>query len=214
MPKLTAIRKQALDGMMREAIFEAAVTVLAEHGVDGMTMDRVAVAANMAKGSLYHYFSGKQALLELVHAKITEPIIGNLEAVVATEQPAIAKLASHLHKLLEHVASHLPVFKLIFEDDAAVGLLQSSHRRAREAGGRWLASIFRQGIAEGVFQPVDPMLLTWLFLGLCRGVFDSHPDLEGREQREKIHRIIMDAFLNGIATRSAVAADGCQRRET
>ena len=56
MPKLTAIRKQALDEMMREAIFQAAKAVLAKHGVDGMTMDRVAVEADVAKGSLYHYF--------------------------------------------------------------------------------------------------------------------------------------------------------------
>ena len=139
----------------------------------------------VAKGSLYHYFSGKQALLELVHSKITDPIIRNLEAVVATEQPAMAKLASHLHMLLEHVAKHLRVFQLIFEDDAAQGLLQSSQRRTREAGSQRLASIFRQGIAEGVFQPADPLLLTYLFLGLCKGVFDSHPDLEGLEQREK-----------------------------
>ena len=49
MPKLTAIRKQALDEMMREAIFEATVAVLSEHGVEGMTMDRVALAAKVAK---------------------------------------------------------------------------------------------------------------------------------------------------------------------
>ena len=200
MPRLTAVRRQALDEMMRAAIFEAAVSVLAEHGVEGMTMDRVAVAADVAKGSLYHYFSGKKDLLEFVHAKVIEPILQDLEEIVATEQSAIAKLATHLSKLLEYVVQHSQVFKLLFQDDAAQGLLQSSLRRTRDAGSRHLAEVFRQGIAEGAFRPEDPLILTHMFLGLCKGTFESDPELEGREQREKVHRLIMGTFLNGIAT--------------
>ena len=66
MPRLTAIRKQALDEMMKNALFEASVAVLSEHGAEGMTMDRVALAASMAKGSLYRYFRSKQELLESI----------------------------------------------------------------------------------------------------------------------------------------------------
>ena len=199
MPRLTAVRKQALDGITREAIFEAAVAVLAEHGVEGMTMDRVALAADMAKASLYHYFLGKKALVEFVYANIIDPIHQDLQEIVATQQPAIDKLATHLYKLLEHVAKHLRVFKVLFHDDTAQGLLQSSQRRTHEAGCQLLAEIFDQGIAEGVFRPVDPLRLARMFLGLCTGAFDSQPELGGREQRESVHRLVMGAFLNGIA---------------
>ena len=58
MPKLSATRKELLTTMMKEAIFEAATSVLCAHGVSGMTMDRVAAAAGLAKGSLYNYFHG------------------------------------------------------------------------------------------------------------------------------------------------------------
>ena len=110
MPKLTAIRKQALDEMMREAIFEATVAVLSEHGVEGMTMDRVALAAKVAKGSLYHYFPGKQALLEFVFAKMVDPVTTNLHEIVAGARPALEKLANHLAMLLEHIGRHTQVF--------------------------------------------------------------------------------------------------------
>ncbi len=83
--------------------------------------------------------------------------------------------------MLEHVAKHAQVFKLLFEDDTAHGLLQSSERRTREAASQRLAEIFRQGIAEGVFRPADPLMLANMYLGLCKGVFDSQPELEGRE---------------------------------
>lgn len=44
--------------------------------------------------------------------------------------------------------------------------LQSSGCSSRETAGRPLAEIFRQGIAEGVFQPADPLLLARMFVGV------------------------------------------------
>lgn len=200
MPRLSAIRKQALDAMMKEAIFDATVAVLGEHGVEGMTMDRVALAANVAKGSLYHYFRSKRDLLEFVYAKTVDPIFAELVETVATAQPAIEKLGSHLRSLLDHVARHAQVFRLLFEDDTAHGLLQSSERSTREAGSERLAEIFRQGMAEGVLRPADPLMLARMFLGLCRGVFDGRPKLEDAAERERAHSLIMSTLLNGIAT--------------
>lgn len=200
MPRLTAIRKQALDEIMKQALFDASVAVLAEHGVEGMTMDRVASAASVAKGSLYHYFLGKKDLLQFVFAKITDPIFDHLADTVASDQPAIEKLAAHLRKLLEQVARYAGVFKLLFDDDTAHGLLQSSERRTRDAGARHLAEIFRQGVDEGVFRRVDPLMLAFMFLGLCRGFFDGKSDLQEDDRREHAHQLIMSSFLNGIAT--------------
>ncbi len=199
MPKLTAIRKQALDGVMKEAFFDATVAVLAEYGVEGMTMDRVASAASVAKGSLYHYFHSKTDLLQFVYAKIIDPIFHDLARVVATEQPAVEKLASHLRWMLEHVVKHARVFRLLFDDDTAHGLLQSSERNTHEAGSQCLAEIFRQGMTEGVFRPADPLVLACMFLGLCRGMFDSQPEIVERDQRENVVHMILGTFLNGIA---------------
>jgi AcrR family transcriptional regulator len=204
-PKLTAIRKRALDEMMKEALFEATVAVLSDHGVEGMTMDRVALAAGVAKGSVYNYFGSKKGLLEFVYAKMIDPIFHNLTEIVATEQSAIEKLASHLRQLLDHVAKHARVFRLLFEDDTAHGLLQSSERSTREAAYQYLAKIFCQGISEGVFRSVDPVVLARMFLGVCRGVFDGQPDLQERNQRENTHRLILGTFLNGIAAENGSA---------
>jgi AcrR family transcriptional regulator len=200
MPKLTAIRKQALDEMMRGAIFQATVRVLAEHGVKGLTMDRVAAAADLAKGSLYHYFEGKQALLEFVHGKLVDPIFESLRQIVPAARPALEKLSMHLDSLLKHVSQNVQAFELLYQDPTVLGLLQTAHQRAREAASACLSEVFRQGIAEGVFRDVDPLLLTSMFLGLCKGVFDTEPVLERSEQRDQVRQLILDTFLCGIGT--------------
>jgi AcrR family transcriptional regulator len=199
MPRLTTIRKQAIDGIMRESLYEATIAVLGAHGIDGLTMDRVASEAGIAKGSLYRYFQSKRDLLEFVHARLIDPIVRNLEEVVASQQPAVVKLAEHLRVLLDHVAQHVQVHRLLFEDDSALAILHSSKRRGLQIACERLAKVIEQGIAEGAFRRSDPLMLAVMYLGLCRGVLESQPELETPEQRKELHRLIMGTFMNGVA---------------
>ncbi|MEV6060515.1 helix-turn-helix domain-containing protein [Nocardia asteroides] len=51
----------------RRAILEATAALLAEHGASGVTMDRVAAAAGVGKGTIFHRFGSRAGLLyELV----------------------------------------------------------------------------------------------------------------------------------------------------
>ena len=199
MPKLTEIRKQAVDELMKEAFFEATVSVLEEYGTDGMTMDRVASAARVAKGSLYRYFRSKRDLLEFVHAKLTEPVFEVFEDLAARKQPAVEKLAEQLRWFFDHVARHLKAHRLLFDDANAHSLVQASVRRTAEAVSKQFERLFRQGIAEGAIQPGDPAMMAHMYFGLCRGVLQSGPPLEEPEQRDNLCRLILSTFLNGIS---------------
>lgn len=199
MPRLSPIRKQAVDELMKEALYEATVSVLTEFGAHGMTMERVALAAGMAKGSVYRHFRSKRQLLEFVHSKLTDPAFEVFERLAATDQSAVEKLTQQLRWLFDHVAEHLSVHRLLFEDENAHGLLQASVRRTAAALVEHLAGFFYQGIEEGVFRPDNPERLAHMYFGLCKGVLHSKPDIETPEQRERLCHVVLDTFLNGIA---------------
>ncbi|MCX8032703.1 MAG: TetR/AcrR family transcriptional regulator [Thermoleophilia bacterium] len=48
----------------RKELVEAAVSVIAKHGVRGATVSRIAAAAGVSRGALYHYFENREDLLE------------------------------------------------------------------------------------------------------------------------------------------------------
>lgn len=50
----------------KQLITEAAVRVAAQHGISGASMDQIAEAAGVAKGSLYYNFASKDAIFEAV----------------------------------------------------------------------------------------------------------------------------------------------------
>jgi AcrR family transcriptional regulator len=47
----------------RDALLDAAMSIVEEDGVDGLTVARLAQRANAAVGGLYRYFDGKQAVV-------------------------------------------------------------------------------------------------------------------------------------------------------
>ena len=69
MTQLTQRRKEMVASLMKDGIYKAAVEVVMEHGADGLTMDRVAETAGVAKGSLYNYFQNKRELIEFIHER-------------------------------------------------------------------------------------------------------------------------------------------------
>ncbi|MGO9109287.1 MAG: TetR/AcrR family transcriptional regulator, partial [Thermoguttaceae bacterium] len=117
MPRLSKTRKKLLTTMMKESIFEATTSVLSEHGVDGTTMNRVAEAAELAKSSLYDYFSSKDELLEFVSDRLEAPFMQAVEETLQADLPAPQKLERILRIALETGTKHKATIRLLNHSD-------------------------------------------------------------------------------------------------
>lgn len=75
-------RKKDPEGV-RAAILDAAIALLAEKGLQRLTIDAVASAAGVTKGGLFHHFPNKDALIE----GVLESMIAFAEASIDEEMP-------------------------------------------------------------------------------------------------------------------------------
>jgi AcrR family transcriptional regulator len=198
MPRLTEPRKRLLDALMRDTIYDAAVSVLVEHGVERMTMDRVALAAQMGKGSLYKYFESKEELLRFVHNKTVTPVLDDLQKIVGSDLPAAEKLDLHLGMLLKHSAEHAGVFAMLFCDDTTRLIVRPSEHTALTTAASHLQAIFEQGIREGVFRPLDTRQMAVMFIGLCTSLLEDALQRGKMASAEALKAILLSTFLQGI----------------
>lgn len=203
MPRLSSTRKQLLDAMMKDSIFDAAVSVLAEHGFKGMTMDRVAVAADMAKGSLYGHVGSKQNLLRFVHARIVDPIIEKADRIVHTEMPIVAKLDAILQVVSSELAKHQGVLAILLTDDSARALLEPSAELRRESAINQYAEVFRQGIEQGEFRDLDPRLHAEMFFAALMEPWKRAVAAGTVPNPARWTAPLMQVFLQGISRRPA-----------
>lgn len=77
-------RERADAARNRRAILAATRALLAEHGAEGVTMERVAAVAGVGKGTIFHRFGSRAGLLQEL---IAEPALALREAVASGPPP-------------------------------------------------------------------------------------------------------------------------------
>lgn len=201
MSGLVERRKDLVAAMMKDGIYEAAVQVLMNHGADGLTMDRVAETAGVAKGSLYNYFRSKKELVQFIHAKIIDPAKSFVIEMHESPMPAAEKLAAVVRMWLDHFSQNRGVCDLLFNDARMQEMLDESKRTGRLEAIEDLKVIFEQGIAEGDFREMDTARTAELFLGAVIITLEHQALLNEVRPIDESVNLLLDVFVKGLESR-------------
>lgn len=198
MANLMAKRKTLVDSMMRDAIYEGAVHVLAEYGLNGATMERVAAAAGVAKGSLYNYFRSKDELLAFVHEKTIQPLHEATEQIATSDLPASEKLNAMVRNWRRYVGEHRATFQMLIKNSSCEGVLKEASLETNRDVVRRIAAVIEGGIQAGEFRAVNTQYAAEMLLAASKGLLEAE-FAEGiqRSDDETIDTMI-SVFLRGL----------------
>ncbi len=172
-PKPT--KKEVVTAFRTREILAAAREVMERRGVEATTMDEIAAAAGVAKGTIYLYFRSKEELIYALMSQVGENMLQDLKAIVETSHSPREKLLQVLKVLLEYLERERVLFPIYMRDFAqwmlrgGRGRFRRIHELEEEILGH-LTHLFAEGIANGDFIAADPRLLTFLLRSLVRGM--------------------------------------------
>lgn len=83
MTKSSATKEELVREFRVQEILDAACRVVARHGFQGATIDRVAEEAHIAKGTVYLYFHTKEALLKAAVEQGIQSFTNQIRSAVA-----------------------------------------------------------------------------------------------------------------------------------
>lgn len=193
--RLSKARKDIVTAMMKDSIFEAAVSVFEQHGVGGMTMERVAATAGLAAGSLYNYFRSKNDLLQFVYARLVEPYVEALEAIVESRTPAPQKLEEILRSTLKRSTQQKGLIALMAESDQQCQM----KRQVRPRVLQLLGQVFQQGINEGSFRSHEPAHTSRMFHGCLSELFEMQAEGASGDEVNEYVDVLIDAVRHGFS---------------
>jgi len=161
----------------RGEILAAAEKVFSASGYAATTMDAIAVAAGVAKGSLYNYFRSKQELFTQVVDHAISGDEAEVERIIASGESASQKM----DRVLDMWAQRLEYFKvygaLMLEFWAAAAWQDRSGELAgvfQSMYGRWrdrLSRIITEGVVAGEFAAdPGPRMAASLIMGVTDGI--------------------------------------------
>lgn len=151
-------KKDVLSEFRRAGILKAARKVFARRGYDGATMDDVAEACSIAKGTLYLYFKSKRQIY-----------LGVLKEDLASLREATGEAIGHATTAPERIRAFITVrfsfcdkhrdfFRIYNSDVSAIFIsahpTQKDIREFYLEQGGMLAGIIREGIRNGELRDV------------------------------------------------------------
>jgi AcrR family transcriptional regulator len=97
MPKLWIDTIEAHRGEVKQAVLNAAVSLVAQHGLVGVTMSGIAELAGIGRATLYKYFPDIEAILFAWHQREIESHLSRLMTVRDQAEGAEARLEAVLN---------------------------------------------------------------------------------------------------------------------
>lgn len=173
-------RTRAKAGADRKAeIIEAAANIFMEKGYEAASIQDVADAVDILKGSLYYYIKSKDDLLYEVIQEVHLRGLANLDSQRDSTDPPDVRLHTFVSRHLMFNAQHLAKMTVFFHDFRSL----SPDRREliveeRDQYDRFIRDIIDDGIAEGVFRSdVDSRLAAFSILGSMNWIYQWYrPD--------------------------------------
>jgi AcrR family transcriptional regulator len=139
----------------RALILDAAGKRFRHYGYQKTTMSEIARDLSMSTGNLYRFYPSKLDIAE-AHAHFHEEDEDRLMAqIVAQPLPAVDRLRAFSRMVLEETFKVIDESKKVFELAQAISRERPAYANRRLAQERvYLKAMIREGIAEGVFEPI------------------------------------------------------------
>ncbi len=183
----------------RRVILDAGEQLFGTRRYDEITMEEVARQAGVGKGTLYRYFSGKEALLSAVLQACHDDLVASLRQACGREsefRPLLREVCAELSRSQER---RHPMFHLLFTQqrrgEGQSGRCAAFQRNCEEIR-EVMTALMERGVSEGVLRDdMSPGKLAWLFLSLVRAW--SHSRLHAVPGLELTMDDVLELFGKG-----------------
>ncbi len=161
-----------------DRILSAAAAEFAARGFAGARVDRIARAARVNKAMLYYHFGNKKTLYRTLLRRMFALTAERLGAVAAAPLAPPEKLDRVIAELAAHILEHAEFPRIMLREIAEGGArLDRETLAALVAIPRTVAAIVTEGIAEGAFREVNPILAYFSILAPLVVLFSGAPVL-------------------------------------
>ncbi len=183
-------------------ILDAARRVIGAVGFSDASMERIALEAQVAKGTLYLYFANKEALLASAVRDGNEEVMSRMRNAAARARGSRAKLAGVVGALIEYAAQHQAFCQVLLERPGLTNggsRVSDTLRDNFDQHLRFVAGVIARGARAGDLRHVDPRRAAQFLFELIRSALRERFRDGTAPDPGSDTEIIVDFFLHGVA---------------
>jgi TetR/AcrR family transcriptional regulator, cholesterol catabolism regulator len=195
MPKGIPLTKEDL-AVRRHEIFHQVTSVFLKQGFHETSMQEIAEAAGLGKSTLYDYFRTKDDILLYFFEDQLNDLTEAAQRIALQNIPADERLRQIMGVHLESLQANRSLFMKLLQDAQRLKPeSQEQLQKKRHAYQDLIRGLIEEGVREGAFRRVDPLLAARMLINTMLPVmFTSRPTGTAQEMLEET----LDIFMKGI----------------
>ena len=161
------------DASQNEAFLRAATVTINERGYRGASVNRIAEALNVTKGSFYHHHDAKDDLVLKCFQRSYDRLSKVQMAGYDLEGSYWTRLSSILNELLQlQFFDSMPLLRTTalqaLDSETKVDVVMRSNRLARRFAGFLI-----DGFADGSVRAIDPLVASQIIMSTLNGAYEA-----------------------------------------
>ncbi|MFJ9031016.1 TetR/AcrR family transcriptional regulator [Streptomyces sp. NPDC102274] len=152
-------------------VLDKATELFGEQGYDKTTLQDIATAIGISRSALYHYVSSKEQILATLMDELSVALNESIATAHEGADSPEDRLRTLSAELVRQRAERPGPFRLL--NQAGSALPESVRAQQAEVRGTVLdelCSVIEEGMAAGVFKPLDPRVAALSIVGMCNWV--------------------------------------------
>lgn len=196
-------KKEVVSEFRRACILKAARKIFGRRGFDGATMDDVAEACSIAKGTLYLYFKSKRQIYLGVMKEDIESMREETGRAMAAESTAAGKIRAFITTRFDFCERHRDFFRIYNSDVSAIFVsahpMQKDLREFYLEQAEMLTDIVAAGIRAGELRNVPAKAAAFAIYDMTRASIARRVLGLGQETSKADAQTLIDLIWQGLS---------------
>ena len=186
----------------KDQILRTATRIFCEKTYHGTTLQDIADAVGMLKGSLYYYITSKEKLLTDIILGAAHNLNKDLERVERANLPPIARLKQIIQEHIKFNTIYRESGTLFLTDRTAISSLEMNElMEIFDRRDKLIVRTLKEAVEIGIYRPVDVRITALAIAGLCNStLFWYQPS--GRLSYNDVADIFFDLLNQGLVVRA------------
>ena len=187
----------------RDQILKTATSIFCEKTYHGTTLQDIATAVGMRKGSLYYYITSKEKLLVDIILDALHALNEDLLRVENADLTPVERLRQIVREHVKFNAKYREAGTLFLTERNVISSLEETDKMMQifKRRDKLIAKTLREAIEAGVYRPVDIRITSLAIAGLCNSVlFWYRPS--GRLSYDEIADAFFELLHQGLSMTS------------
>jgi TetR/AcrR family transcriptional regulator, cholesterol catabolism regulator len=197
------LKKRASDGISKSdkrilTIANTAAKLFSSKGYVETSMDDVAAAAKISKGSIYYYFSTKDEILDYILSTFMDAVLENAGHDLQEIDDPQERIRIIILRHVTTYTGNMYLAKTLMQE--AHNLPAAKHRKIKVKEREYFRIVFGalSSYLKDDAEKDRLTVLTFNLLGMCNWLYSWY-DPKKNIDPEQLARLIFDTFMNGLS---------------